>query len=127
MLIQLTFSITIFWLEDRLYFKNLDENKTNFIDTVDSSKMWIPLDYVEHKNAVIGKFRPNFNQEIEIIMENFVRPVPSDISESREEYIYRPYILKIKQRFRVDYECIFDLQKYPFDEQLCNIILKFRS
>ena len=133
MFIQVTFCITIWWIEPRLFFKNLDQNDKNFIDDVDSSKMWIPLNNLEHKNAIIGKIRPDLNRKIEIVLnylnKTFSHPEPVDLSESLEEYRYlrEENLLKIEQRFRVNYECIFDLLKYPFDEQHCNITLKFGS
>ena len=133
MLIQVTFCITIHWREPRIYFKNLDQKDTNSIDTIDSRKMWIPLDNLEHKNAVIGQIRPDLERKVEIVLQyhnkSFSHPEPSDLSASREEYRYRheENVIMVEQRFRVDYECIFDLLKYPFDEQSCDIILKFRS
>lgn len=133
MLIQVTFCITIYWREPRIYFKNLDQKDTNSIDNVDFSKMWIPLDNLEHKNAVIGKIRPDLDKKVEIVLKHlnktFSHPELADVSASREEFRYRheENLLMVEQRFRVDYECIFDLLRYPFDEQSCDIILKFRS
>ena len=92
-----------------------------------------PIGQSRTQNAVIGKVRPDLDKKVEIVLKHlnktFSHPEPADLSASREEYRYRheENLLMVEQRFRVDYECIFDLLKYPFDEQSCDIILKFRS
>ena len=133
MIIQVTSSLTIWWLEPRLHFKNLDPNDKNYIHSIVSNKMWTPLANLEYKNAVVGKIRPDLGEKVEIVVkylnQTLSSPEPADVSESREEYRYHPEknILKMTQRTRVDYECIFDLAKYPFDVQACNIILKVKT
>ena len=133
MRIQITASLTIWWREPRLLFKNLDPNDKNYIDSTDSNKMWTPLANLEYKNAVVGKIRQDLGERVEIVVkylnQTLSHPEPVDVSESREEYRYRPEgnVLKMKQRSRVDYKCVFDLAKYPFDVQVCDIILKIRT
>ena len=134
MIIQVTYCMLIWWWEPRITFKNLSPNDRNLIDKIDYNKMWLPLDHLDHKNAVIGKIRQDFGKTIEIIIKTnrnrtISHPEPVDVTKSLEEYRYIPEknLIRMRQRFRVDVECIFYLQKYPFDEQLCDIIFKIRS
>jgi hypothetical protein len=132
MVIEVTLGIEIMWREPRLAFKNLNQFGTNFIDAFDSNRIWLAIENLEHRNAVIGKIHEDSDRQVEVMvnyMGHKAQRFPVDVFENREEYRYKQdeNVIREKQRFRIEYECAFDLQYYPFDKQACNIVLKFKS
>lgn len=133
MFIEVTLGIDVMWREPRVSFKNLNQNGHNFIDKFNADRLWLAIENLEHRNAVIGKIHEDSDREVEVMLnfenQKWSRPLPVDALDHIEEYHYRPEdnILRIQQRFRIVYDCVFNLQYYPFDQQLCHIILKFKS
>ena len=91
-----------------------------------SEQIWLPLHNSVHVFAVLGKILTDGNQLVEIHGEN---KLPFDIENSVEDYYYSGSnnSLSMIQRFQVEYDCHFDLQNYPFDEQICRFGLDVKG
>ena len=133
MIIEVTLKIDVTWRDTRLIFKNLNQNGRNFVAKRDYSKIWLPLNNIEHKTAVIETIREDLDKDVEILVnyqnQTTSHKLPVDVFENREEYRYnnKENVLRIRQRYRIDYNCVFELSNYPFDEHPCEIAMNFKS
>ena len=124
MLVGLTVEIKMSWNDSRLTFANLNPHKKNPVPEEIVEQLWLPLDNVVHENAVIGKIH------VDDIRKVFVVPISKPILlngfEEYEELLYdgAENSLEISQRFRIEYDCVFSLEKFPFDEQECDFFMK---
>ena len=124
MLLGLTIEITMKWADSRLTFANLNRRKKNPVPKYIVDQLWLPLDNVIQENAVIGKI---YRDDIQrVFVTPVANPIPLNRLETFEEHIYRgsENPMEISQRFRVEYDCLFRLEKFPFDTQQCNLTLK---
>ena len=137
--IQVSFKLNVIWKDERLIFKNLNQKGENFkiSDEEDLGRIWLPIDNIDYENAVIGKIHKDSNKDVEILVtwegERILHPLPVDVSNMLEEYKFdttHPFKsawLQMRQGFRIDFNCTFNLKLYPFDEQFCNIIMRLKS
>ena len=124
MIVGLTVEIKMQWSDNRLTFANLNWESQNPVAEEITNRLWLPLDNLIHENAVIGKiYKDNIRRVSVIPKEN---PVPLDGFVVNEEYLYNgtSTLLESEQRFRIEYNCVFELQKFPFDKQTCKFISK---
>ena len=124
MLVGLTVKIKMRWKDSRLTFANLNQKKKNPVPEEIVNRLWIPLDNVIHENAVIGKIYQDDSRRVFVIPS--ADPVLPTSFEKYEEYLYdgEENAMEVAQRFRIEYDCVFVLEKFPFDRQKCNFILK---
>ena len=124
--IGLVLTLTMFWNDSRLTFKNLHHKGKATIRNQMSEQIWLPLHNSVHVYAVLGKILTDGNQLVEMHGEN---KLPFDIETSIEDYYYSGSnnSLSMIQRFQVEYDCHFDLQNYPFDEQICRFGLDVKG
>ena len=127
MLVGLTVKISMIWKDVRLAYRNLVPGECNLVSQDDSKKLWLPLDHTVYESAIIGRIYKNENRMASICTKE--NQSKSDIHSSYEEFNFRAEEtwLEITQRYRLDYRCIFDLKKYPFDRQQCNFTMYVES
>ena len=125
MLIELTVKIDLKWTDGRLRFSNLWPNKRSAIPLEMGKKLWIPFDYIIHDNAVIGKLYAKDDSR-ELSTRAQAAPIPMDPMDLYENRLYNgdENYMKISQRFRIEYQCIFNFKKFPFDTQFCNFSMR---
>ena len=126
MLIELTVEITMRWSDSRLTFANLNPRNKNPVPQRIVDQLWLPLENTIQENAIIGKIYPDDVRRVFVIPST--EPISLNPLEMFEDNIYTgsENPLEISQRFRVEYDCLFKLEKFPFDRQRCNISLKMR-
>ena len=124
--IGLILTLQMFWTDSRLMYKNLHRREKSKIPSHMSEKIWLPLDNSIHAYAILGKILSDGEQLVEIYGKN---KLPMSLQNSREDYYYSGSnnTVSMIQRFQVEYDCHFDLQKYPFDEQLCRFGLDIKG
>jgi len=115
------------WKDSRLTFANLIPNSGNRItkDTVD--KLWVPLEYVTHENALIGEIYPASKKEVEIRATKPPMAMKFDNAIQNILYDGANNIVALKQRYRILYKCTFSLRYFPFDTATCTFIMKMES
>ena len=124
MIVGLTVKIKMRWKDSRLTFTNLDRKKKNQVPKEIADRLWIPLDNVVYANAVIGK---TYQDRIRRV---FIKPTSEPLLPSGYEiyedmfYEGKENELEASQLFRVEYNCVFEVEKFPFDEHDCPFILK---
>ena len=81
--------------------------------------------FLIHENAVIGKINLDDIRRVFVIPNT--NPMLLDGYEKYEELLYEgaKNSMEISQRFRIEYDCVFDLTKFPFDKQKCNFIFEY--
>ena len=87
-------------------------------------KLWLPMKEIIHGNAILGKIVEDKVFYVKIFGRS--KPEKADLEESVEALTYKgsDNDLSMSQRFKLEYRCEFSLQNYPFDEQICNFIMK---
>lgn len=124
MLVGITLEIKMKWNDNRLTFANLNRDRKNPVSEEIVQKLWLPLDNIIHENAVIGKVHPDDIRRIFVVPNT--DPMLLEGYETYEELLYSgaENSLEVSQRFRIEYDCVFNLEKFPFDRQKCDFILK---
>ena len=123
----LTLSINMKWRDSRLTFANLIANSENKVSPKKVDKLWTPLQYVTHDNALIGKIYPDAQKQVEIRV--MTPPIQMRTYEPIQNTLYdgARNMLSFEQRYRLLYKCIFSLRHFPFDTQTCTFIMKMES
>ena len=124
MLMGLTMEIRMRWNDPRLTFANVVPGKKNPVPDETVGKLWLPMDHVIHDNAVIGRiFRDTVRNTFILPTAD---PIPLTGFEKFEEHLYSGEYnaIEMSQRFRIQYDCMFDLEKFPFDSQMCTFVMK---
>jgi hypothetical protein len=123
MLVGITVEIKMKWTDSRLQFANLNRNQNNPVARSIVNQLWIPLDKVLYTNSVIGKIYQDDVRRVFVIPIS--DPIPMGGFEDYDELMYaganNP--MEVSQRFRIEYNCEFNLQKFPFDRQKCDFIM----
>ena len=124
MKIGVTFQVEMMWKDERLSYKNIHQYPSYSLSETEGKKLWLPLQDLHHKNAIVGKIFSSGKQKI------FVEGTQNDLkiykNQSRENFEFPgdQVNITIVQRFRIEYNCLFDLQKYPFEKFSCDLGIK---
>ena len=127
MFVGLTLKFNMMWKDLRLAYRNLVPGERNVVSQDVSEKLWLPLDNMVYESAIIGRIYKNQNRMVSVFPKE--NQSKSDIHSSYEElnFCAEDSWLQMTQRYRIDYRCIFDLTKYPFDRQQCNFTMYIES
>ena len=127
MAFSVKFTLTSKWFDRRLTFNNLhDDEFLNEIDYTLFEKLWVPIFIFENTK---DKFTTRFDQKAKIFIEkrgNFSL-APETSTEEIAYYDGSENIIRYTRNFYLRFKCQFELQFYPFDRQMCTIILKKNS
>ena len=130
MSMELTLDINMEWTDGRLTYTNLLENTRNRVDSSIVKRLWIPLDYIVHDNAMTGMIRTEELSRV-LSVKRLARPLPPSLFDHHENRQFCGYAnkLEVTQRFRIKYKCNFEMLKFPFDRQHCKfeMYLKLKS
>lgn len=138
MVVGLTIEVTMRWKDNRLLYANLNREGENRVPAKTTQHLWLPFDHVIHANAIIGEVAQDPNTEV--VIQRYTDPldltdslgtlstVLEDWKTHMEDFLYKgkDNYLEMKQRFRNNYDCTFDVTKFPFDQPKCNFILKLK-
>ena len=74
-------------------------------------QMWLPLDNVEHYNAVLGEITEGLNYHVGVVAKNSAT-LPS-LEKSREDKFYpgEENDLKMTRKYKIQYRCDFAVSK----------------
>lgn len=137
MRIGITLQVRMRWRDSRLEFKDVFPNEKKILDNKTARKLWIPLDYVIHSNAIIGNIYPDDNRQIFVnVMSNStseLKPLDASLKfnphVNHENLIYNGLSseLEVRRRFRILYNCTYQMKYYPLDEQKCQFKMKLKA
>ena len=126
MMAVFTLELDMNWKDNRLKFSNPRKNMENIIKVDQAKNLWTPLQDVVHENAIVGNVEYDKAKVIQLVP---IQEEPGSMSHSRETVLfngsYNP--LKLRQRMKVKYDCVFDVRKFPFDGQNCIAVMKIKG
>ena len=100
-------------------------NKINFISNEKSSLIWTPLRDINHESAIIGEITYG---------SKTVKPHPTSPEDVDDENVIEnrsfngsSNALELAQKMKVKYNCVFDVQKFPFDGEICQFVLQINQ
>ena len=118
------FVISLRWLDPRLTYRNLKETfYLNAIPFDVVQKMWIPE--MSMPNALQAEGTVVDKGATVIILKDG-RSMKDDLSIAREAKVYLGTECPVvyKKEYFIRFSCIFDLQMYPFDSNICTLVFE---
>ena len=130
--IELTYSLQLSWVENRMTFRNIVDKKTNISSVKDisrrSSDIWDPFAELIHINSIIGSVEyEESSKMLKVKVTNKPISINPEMSVEVFEYPGENAVLFEKIRLKALYDCYFDFFRFPFDKQICKIKLKIRD
>ena len=140
--VGLTFAIKIQWMDPRLKYSNVlnapfDQEKTvkvlgrffcgliysSEIPDDSQNKIWLPLNWIIHENAVVGSVVQDSSFFLGIECKSSEEP--AHIEDSSQDVMHSGYnnSLVMIKKFRVLYPCQMNITSFPFDQQNCKFVL----
>ena len=131
--IYVSYSLTFSWRENRVSYFNVINRISNESDKVmlpEASllEIWNPIQVLGHMLADIGSVtNDESSMRLKLKMENLPEKVNPE--ESFENLVYKGTggVLQQKMSMKGVYECYYDLFRFPFDRQECNINLQLKK
>ena len=123
----LTLKIILKWRDSRLSCAHLARHKKSLIPDELAERLWLPIKDLHHVNAIVGRFKKGNEGVLSVLGSNLSELV--DIGRDREDILYKgsDNILEAQQDYRVEYSCTFDVSKYPFDTNHCDILMVMKK
>ena len=127
--IEIQFSITLTWLENRATYQNLKYDKSlNALNEKDVEKLWLPRVIYENtdqkETTRLGEFG-NGEWQTRLVVNrtgNFTRSEPNHLDEV-ETFEGEQNHLIMSQTYTHKFQCQYDFSLYPFDTQVRNFFL----
>ena len=122
--IEIQFSITLEWKENRATFHNLKHKRTlNALTKEDIDRLWLPKVIYENtdqkETTRLGEYGKG-EWETGVIVDregNFTRS-KLDVVDETEIFEGAENRLIMSQTYTHEFHCSYDLKKYPFDTQV---------
>ena len=126
MKVALTLSLQIKWHDRRLRYFNLNPEDENIVPATQASTIWSPYAIMTMENVRMDKF--DFDDRIYMK----ILPNSSDITDVTVAYENRVFnggynFLEMSVISQLVYHCKLDVQKFPFDRQICPLSLGFKN
>ena len=120
--IQLQFEITLKWKENRATYHNLkNESYMNALAMEDINRLWLPLVvYTNTDQQETTRLGENWEWTTKVAVNregNFERS-GNEVLDEIEIFKGEENILSMVQSYTHKFQCVFLLEKYPFDTQV---------
>ena len=124
--IHLQFQISLSWKENRVKYQNLKrETSLNSLSEVDIVMIWLPLIFYDNTdqkaNTRLGEYgngewmtRVTVTREGNFSMSGIEEVDEAEVFEGAENR------LTMNQTYTLEFQCQYELQRYPFDTQVEN-------
>ena len=123
--IEIQFSIFLRWIEDRATYQNLKKRSSlNALTQKDIHLLWLPKVIFENTDQKQStRLGENWEWETGVVVERNKNGTPAGLEIVDETELFKgsENSLIMFQTYTHDFQCIFDLKKYPFDTQTCSI------
>ena len=125
--IQLQFQINLEWKENRATYYNLkSESYLNALSKDEINSLWLPLVvYLNTDQQETTRLGENWEWSTFVNVKqegNFTRGGYEMLDET---YLFKgeENSLIMTQSYTHDFQCVYQLQRYPFDTQVCNLVI----
>ena len=130
--IELTYTLQLSWVEERMTFNNIvdKKNDSSSVKTLsrNRSDIWDPFTKMIHINSIIGSVDyEEDSKEMRVNVTNKPISINPEMSLEEIEYPGEKAVLFETMRLKAIYDCYFDLFRFPFDKQVCKIKLKIKD
>ena len=123
--IEMQFSITLKWIENRAIYQNLKNDQSlKALTQGDIKELWLPkVIYKNTDQKQSTRLGENWEWETSIVVERTTngRPAGLEVVDETELFLGGENNLTMFQTYTHEFQCIFDLKRYPFDTQTCSI------
>lgn len=126
MMVGITIEISMKWYDERLTFLNPNMNRDSIVSAKAGQLMWLPLDNLIHENAIIGKVDDDKHKRIRLHTK-VEEDVDLDLPIENRLFKGSHNLLEASQRTKIQYNCIFHVKKFPFDEEECQFLMLIRQ
>ena len=120
--IQLQFQINLEWMENRATYYNLkSESYLNALSQEEINTLWLPrVVYLNTDQQQTTRLGENWEWSTDINVKREGNPTPSGEEVLDETYFFKgeENSLIMTQSYTHDFQCVYQLQRYPFDTQV---------
>ena len=117
------FNLVAEWYDARLTWNNLNDDKfLNIPDQDIIEKLWVPVIIFDNTE---NKYETPLDKKARLVVEKKGAYTLAPITETEEIAYYKgsENSLQYSRDFYLRFKCQFELQNYPFDKQICTILL----
>ena len=127
---KLKFAIETNWVDDRMFYYNLQPKEDNVIAFENWEKMWIPhykFGNTENDIRTTNLGEKDSSVSLSLLNDNHQLGVSS--SKLRQDFSYPGSDVRIYKRnlYTVEFNCDFKWRNYPFDSQTCPLMIELLS
>ena len=127
--IEIQFTITLQWKENRATFQNLkQEGSLNSLHRKDIERLWLPEVIYENTDMKdTTRLGDTWEWETQVFVDRLGKATPSgkDIVDEINIFDGSENRLTMRQTYTRDFQCNYDFQKYPFDRQVRYMCVSF--
>ena len=120
--IEIQFSISLKWKENRVSYHNLKKESTlNALTKEDIGKIWLPrVIYENTDQKETTRLGVDWEWETRVVVERLGKFRRSKMDEVDEIEIFKgaENNLEMSQTYTHQFQCVFDFRTYPFDTQV---------
>ena len=123
--VEMQFSITLEWLENRATYQNLKKDRSlNALTEEDIKLLWLPkVIYESTDQKESTRLGTQWEWGTSIVVERKRNGTSANLEAVDETELFKgdQNSLVMFQTYTHKFQCIFNLKKYPFDKQTCSI------